>query len=246
MHFPRFSNHLSISVCLGSALVFAGCGGGGSSAPSGDVDASGGSSSACEEVCAGKLAECGMPPGSGDPCALACASLTTSGEVACLSESSCLDLMESYDRGEIPCDGADGNGGGDVDGGGGGACEVGDPPRCDGNAVVTCEDIGGRPTVSTTTCPMYNECQDGECVSTLECLPIDARDCDPLNSGYGPGQCCDGAVCFGSYDENGEMFHRCCISSATDVACTEDAECCGYDPDAAFTFRCIGGVCQSP
>lgn len=221
-------------ICSCSAFVLAACGGDTSSPGAADAADDTDNTSDCAAICDAKVAECGTPPGSEDPCPMLCASLTTEGELSCLAQSSCLELAEDFERGEVPCDGESGT---QAD------CNLDDPPRCEGNAVVTCVDIAGMPTPSTETCGMYEACEDGACVSTLECLPLDARDCDALNDGSGPGQCCEGTVCFGEIDSSGEQYHRCCVQVDSGDACTEDADCCGHNPDNEFTPRCVGNVC---
>ncbi|HET6610779.1 MAG TPA: hypothetical protein VFG83_02270 [Kofleriaceae bacterium] len=59
----------------------------------------------------------------------------------------------------------------------------------------------------------------------------------------GPGQCCEGSVCFGEIDSNGDSYHRCCVPLDSDDTCTEDAECCGYNPEAGVTPRCLNSHC---
>ncbi len=188
-------------------------------------DGDGGAS--CASICADTIDECGAPPGGGDPCPTLCASLTTAAEVSCLASSSCDELAEQFERGEIPCDGAEPPG----------DCDPSDPPRCEGNAVVTCEVIAGMPAVSTETCGSDETCEDGACVSSSECLPLDTRDCND-------GECCEGTVCFGEIDPGGEQYTRCCAALLSDDPCEEDADCCGHDPTADYTSRCLGGLCE--
>ncbi|HTE52543.1 MAG TPA: hypothetical protein VK698_16940 [Kofleriaceae bacterium] len=195
----------------------------------GDGDSGGdeGGATSCASICADRIDECGAPPGGEDPCPTLCESLTTAGEASCLESSSCGELAEEFERGEIPCDGA----GESED------CDPSDPPRCEGNDVVTCEVIAGMPSVSTETCASDETCEDGVCVSSAECLPLDTRDCND-------GECCEGAVCFGEISPSGESYTRCCASLMSEDACEEDADCCGYDPGADYTSRCIGGLCE--
>lgn len=192
----------------------------------GDEDGDGDGAASCASTCADTIDECGAPPG-GDPCPTLCESLTTAAEVSCLASSSCDELAEELERGEIPCDGAEPPG----------DCDPSDPPRCEGNDVVTCEVIAGMPAVVTETCGSDETCEDGACVTSAECLPLDTRDCND-------GECCEGTVCFGEIDPGGEQYTRCCASLLSDDPCEEDADCCGHDPTADYTSRCLGGLCE--
>jgi hypothetical protein len=194
----------------------------------GDGDGDGDGAASCASTCADTIDECGAPPGGGDPCPTLCESLTTAGEVSCLESSSCDELADQFERGEIPCDGA----------GESGDCDPSDRPRCEGNAVVTCEVIAGMPAVSTETCASDETCEDGACVTTAECLPLDTRDCSFA------GGCCEGTVCFGEISPTGEEYTRCCASLLSEDPCEEDADCCGHDPTADYTSRCIDGLCE--
>lgn len=223
---------LVLFVC--ALLGLAACGGDDSGDPGRGSPDAGDVASGCAALCAAKVSECGSPPGGGDPCQPLCASLTTQAELSCLGESSCLELAEQFERGEVPCDGATDTSG---------ECELGDPPRCEGDAVVTCVEIAGMPATSTTRCGTDEACEDGECVSTAMCLPLDARDCDPLNDGIGPDQCCEGTVCFGEIASDGERYERCCVAVDSDDACTDDPDCCGHDPDSPLSPICSDGRC---
>lgn len=212
---------------LSLSLVLLACRSGSDSSSDG-----GGPPPSCTSTCARRLSECGPPPG-GDPCALVCASLTTTSELACLASSSCEELAERFERGEIPCDGTGATDAGtERDAGGGADCDPSDAPRCEGNAVITCEVIAGRPSEVSSTCSGGASCVDGECVAPT-CEPLGTLGCTPASN------CCAGTVCFSEIDDT-----RCCVPADESEPCGSDADCCGHDPGATFTARCFATGCR--
>lgn len=187
----------------------------------------------CPSTCAARLSECGGPPGGGDPCAMVCAALTTATELACLSSSSCRALADEYERGRIPCDGTAGSDAGVARDAAGGACDPSDPPRCEGNSVVTCEEVAGSPTVVTSACSGGATCEAGECIAPA-CDPLGTRGCTS-----GGGDCCAGTVC--SFETSDT---RCCVPADESEPCAADADCCGHDPSSVLTARCFSTGCR--
>jgi hypothetical protein len=186
-------------------------------------------SSQCSTVCAARVRECGAPP-MGDPCAQTCAALTTPAQVACLASSTCEQLASEFERGRVPCAQS---GAPDA---GTGACDPNAAPTCEGDTVVRCETIAGRPTRSTQACASGERCENARCVSTAMCLPLGSTGCTST-----PGSCCAGAVCFATGPAD-ERVLTCCIQQGN--RCSNNTDCCGYDASARFTNRCVGGACM--
>lgn len=64
-----------------------------------------------------------------------------------------------------------GGGGGTPDMGGGGSACPSTQPTCDGDTLVTCEDSGGFPVTTNTTCS--RGCQNGACVGPVSSTKIE-------------------------------------------------------------------------
>lgn len=217
-------------VCFAGLLAMSCSADGGGKQDSGGRQDGGGevrndaaSSQSCAMICASRLSDCGSPPGGMDPCSAACASLTTSAELSCLSTKTCAQLADDFQRGKIPCDGA-----------GSGTCDTSSPPICRGNAVVTCELLAGKPAEVTTNCTGEQTCKNGKC-EAAQCSALNTVGCPS-----GGSTCCSGLVC--SFETSGT---RCCVPADESAPCSHDSDCCGHVPNAVLTTHCFATGCKT-
>ena len=229
--------------------------GGGSATPATD-GGPGPGVAGCMATCEAKGTTCGAAAEVAAFCPGLCEQLTSAAQVSCLNATSCDALGEAIGRGEIPCltpsgpavdAGATGGPRDSGTGGSSGACDPRDPARCDGNVVVTCEEVAGVPATVRRTCSTFATCERGECVEDTSCLAFDERDCS--SSSIGPNRCCDGLTCFGEIGSGGDRYQRCCVPSGG--TCDRHTDCCGFsqaifDIDPRGTPGCHGLVCGYP
>jgi hypothetical protein len=147
----------------------------------------------CQERCEAKAVGCGAPDTQATPFCTTeiCSYDPTVSEVECLESGTCEQLTAAFSdpendlcgiRSTPPSNngGTNGgtNGGNNSGGNNGESCTPGQAPYCDGDDLVTCEEIAGTPATVRNTCPV--RCEDGECIEAWEL-------CEP---GFSDGQGC--------------------------------------------------------
>jgi hypothetical protein len=127
----------------------------------------------------------------------------------------------------------------------GGSCTPGQPPKCEGNDLVTCEEMSGIPVRKTTPCEAG--CENAACVyyhqkctpkwvSTSESCP---PECQSNTSITRQSQ----QFCTSTCGPNGEcqQGHGC---NANKTGCLP--ECSGTCADPWIYSECNGGLCGGP
>jgi hypothetical protein len=143
----------------------------------------------------------------------------TEARLRCIVGLGCAQIVEEL-RDQSVCGGSS-SGPGNNDGGGGNAsCTLGDAPKCDGNKLVTCKEVAGRPVRQSETCE--SSCKGGKCVPAYEaCEPYSVSAAEPCRS-----------PCTVKVTEGGRSY--CTAACGPSGACPSGTRCEGS----------ISGICK--